>query len=157
RGDMGDDTDAFGRKKGEDSLKDMGWSLEHAGSSEVSTPSDSPVAVPPTPPGTCASPPTTFSSPPATQTTITQPQQPPRPKRRRRRGGGFGWLFLLRFLIPLGVIAAIAVPIATSVHTVKHSLDFPKVTIPQITIPDITTPSTVTPSKPSTPSKPPTG
>jgi hypothetical protein len=133
---MSDDVDPFGRTKGEDSLKDMGWTVPTAGSTPTPVPmsSSAPTAAPPPPP---------VSNPLASSTVI-------RPRRRR---GGYGWV---RFIVPVAILGAIGIGVGTSVTGVKHAIDgvsIPNITFPAISVPTIPSvaPSTPTPAKPTAP------
>jgi hypothetical protein len=121
------DLDPFGRKQGEDSLKEMGWALPSSSPSPAAT-----------------------SAPASNTITAPPPATTPAPAaRRRRRPRGGGGLLLLRFVIPIAILAAVGIGVGAAVTGVKHSVnEIPKITIPDISVP--TTPS-VTPAKPTTP------
>jgi hypothetical protein len=123
------DVDPFGRKAGEDSLKEMGWSVPASSSAPTTTPVS------------------TGSSAPAS----TPPAAPPtRPAPIRPRRSGFGRLvLLLRLVVPVGIVVAIGFGVASGVKTAKHTLSIPQFTVPNITLPQITPPS-ATSSKPAT-------
>jgi hypothetical protein len=129
------DLDPFGREKGEDSLKEMGWTLPSSSPTPVAAPVQTTPASTP------------FAAPPA-------PTPTPAAPRRRRRGGG-GGLLVLRIVIPLAILAAVGIGVGAAVTGVKHSVT----SIPNITIPSLSVPTTplVQPSKPSKPAAPPTG
>jgi hypothetical protein len=138
------DVDPFGRKQGEDSLKEMGWTLPSS--------SPTPVAAPPAPtsaPSPSGLPSLPSSSPPRTPVTPTTVVRP------RRTGGGGA--VVARVIIPIVVLAGIGIGVGSAVSGVNHAvrgISFPAITIPQISIPTI---PSITPSQPATPATPPTG
>jgi hypothetical protein len=126
------DVDPFGRKQGEDSLKEMGWSLPSA----TPAPAAAPAASPP------------ISSPPP-----SSPITPTTAIRRRRTGGGVG---VARVIIPILVLAGIGIGVGSAVTGVKHAVDsIPSITFPSIAVPTI--PSTGSSPTPAQPGTPPTG
>ena len=133
--------DPFGREKGEDTLKEMGWTL----------PSSEPT-------------PTTFArtadAPAAAQATTPPTSQPLPPVPKPRRSSPVGGLFL-RSVIPLAVLGAVGAAVIGAVGTGRSVQTFhiPRITIPKIDIPTVPalTPSPVTPSQPATPGKSPVG
>jgi hypothetical protein len=123
------DVDPFGRKPGEDSLKEMGWSVPSSSSAPTSTP-------------VATGSPAPASTPPATP--------PARPAPFRPRRSGFGWLvLLLRFVVPVGILVAIGLGIASGVKTAKHTISIPRFTVPNLTVPQIVTPKATTATPPT--------
>src|SRR6266516_1883792 len=107
------DVDPFGRKQGEDSLKEMGWTLP---SSSPATPVSVPTAPTAPPPATAAPSPSGLPSLPSS----SPPRPPVTPRtvvRPRRSGGG---AVMARLLIAIVVLGGIGVGVGSAVNGVSH-------------------------------------